>query len=164
MNKTLIILRHAHRDQIDGHDADNGLSERGLAQTEKLVKYFEKRFKGTRAFFISSPKRRCVETLAPIAAACGGKLEKDPLLAEQGASDPVEKPKAFASRLKQFHSDWLDSKHRLTVICSHGDWIPAFLERTVGVAITLKKGGYAEIDVDDEGKRLRLRYLIQEFF
>ena len=49
----------------------------------------------------------------------------------------------------------------LTVVCSHGDWIPSFLMSLLGPTPISAKGGWAEIRLDDSGPVLV--WLFQHF-
>jgi broad specificity phosphatase PhoE len=104
---------------------------------------------------LSSPKRRCVETVEPLAKATRTAVEVSDLLDEQSEND-----KAFLRRLEKFVVWWTQEPAPLIVACSHGDWIPLCLQRLTGVSTDLKKGGWAEIG-DDNG-RISLRWLLQE--
>lgn len=66
-----ILIRHAHRDTAD-RAQDNGLSKKGREQAKRLRKYFEERFPEGEGdlVLVTSPKKRCVETIEPIAESC----------------------------------------------------------------------------------------------
>jgi len=156
--KTLIIVRHAHRDKAAGRERDNGLSAKGKRQTERLLTYFDSRYRDTRPYMVSSPKVRCVETLLPLAKKEKTELQISTLLLEQGSQ---ETKKAMAKRVKRF-CDWCRSPEapELLVACSHGDWIPVCLEELTGVTVHLSKAGWAEIEWSRG--QAELRWLLQE--
>jgi 8-oxo-dGTP diphosphatase len=125
---TIVLLRHASagdRHRWVGDDALRPLDERGHAQALGLRDRLVSR--GV-AHVVSSPYVRCVETVAPLAAALGVEVETDDRLAE-GADPTVAR-----ELLTGLEPGW--------VACTHGDVI---------VAVTgemLKKG--AAFVLDDE--------------
>ena len=150
--KTLIVIRHAHRDKKEGRELDNGLSAKGRKQARQALAFFKKRFKGVRGQLFSSPKKRCVETLAPIARYARTKVTVDPELDEGGNLE---------GKAQRFLQRWHDSPAELTVISSHGDWIPVFTEIALGTSIDISKGGWLELVRD--GEDLRLTWLVQRW-
>lgn len=154
--KTLVIVRHAHRSKSLGAEANNGLSPKGKKQAQKIAKFFKKRFLGARTppqiELISSPKKRCIETLKPVSELLGIPLKTSESLIEGGH---LEK------NIEQFLIKWNQSRTPLTLICSHGDWIPAFFKKHLGITLELKKGAWAEIEVEQDHKKLT--WVIQEF-
>jgi 8-oxo-(d)GTP phosphatase len=151
--KTLIVVRHAHREKDAGKEADNGLSDLGHEQAQRILKRFASEYGDTcpRPRLVSSPKIRCMETLRPIADHCDIELEKSPLLDEGGD---------LLKSARQFLKDWSDSPDPLTIICSHGDWIPVFMKLATGESLDLGKGGYAVIRA--QGKDLSLVESLQQ--
>lgn len=150
---TLIVVRHAHRDKSEGKDVDNGLSSKGKKQASKIFEHFKKEFAGVHsARILSSPKKRCVETVQPIAEALKTKVHTSSLL-DEGPE--------LEDRARKFLADWKREGSGIAVICSHGDWIPLFLELATGVPTDLAKGGWAQVETV-EGKLVITR-LIQEF-
>lgn len=142
MSKRLIIIRHAHRDNTD-HAKDNGLSDKGHDQVKKLVKFVEKQLEGTIPQFFSSPKKRCMETLAPIAKAFGAKVDIDERLVEHG---PAETSANYHARIDEFLDFFKHECADVTVICSHGDWIPVAVHQLTNAKVGLKKAGYIEME------------------
>lgn len=155
--KKLVLIRHAHRDTTE-RDADNGLSAKGRRQAYELGEHFKKHLPGSRPLLIASPKVRCVETLEPIGAVSGSPVKTSPLLLEQGAREPVE---SILARAREFARWWLLEGPSLTLICSHGDYLPAVAETLTGTRLELKKGAWAEISMH-RGTPL-LTWLIQGF-
>ncbi len=158
LNKTLIIIRHAHRDTSKGTAQNNGLSERGRRQVRHLFDFYFEQFPDfEKPKLLSSPKKRCLETLDPLARKLERKLHGEALLDERKPSETLTQ---FKQRIRQFKKVWLKSSEELTLVCGHGDWIPLFLKDLLGAEISLKKGGWAQIEVDEKP---RLTWLIQSF-
>lgn len=163
MTKTLVLIRHAHRDTTY-RAADNGLSDKGKKQAASLLKYYLKAFPAEECEALprifSSPKRRCTETVAPIAKEAGVRVEVSDEFVEQR---PDEDQAAFRRRAQRFIDKWIaDKSTGLTLVCSHGDWLPAVLEAATGARAELKKGAWAEVVLGERGKP-RLEWLIQGF-
>lgn len=144
--KQLILMRHAHRD-TSHRESDNGLSEKGLKQATLLGKHWEKLLSGKPFALLSSPKKRCQETLAPLADALGAKVKISALLDEQASTEGDVK---FNRRIRDFLTAWDESENLITIACSHGDWIPQAIALLTGEIITLKKGGFAIIQARHE--------------
>jgi broad specificity phosphatase PhoE len=167
-SRLLILIRHAHRDTVDRAE-DNGLSEKGRRQSIALARYYTKAFlseeskdyKGEKPRIYSSPKKRCMETVAAIAREAGVRVEISQDLSEQR---PEEDLASFKGRVEKFIEKWRDSKtpNRLTVVCSHGDWLPIALASATGARVELKKGSWAEVRVEGKTKP-KLDWLIQSF-
>lgn len=145
MTKTLILVRHAHRSTADRAE-DNGLTKKGGGQALAVRRFYKRRFRDNGALLLSSPKKRCLETLNPLAKALGRKIKKDDRL--------LEGSERMKARLGDFWEWWLEEAPRRVVACSHGDWIPDFLALAVHAPIPLKKGGWAEISLYDGVARL----------
>ncbi len=158
-NRSLIIIRHAHRDTAD-RALDNGLSAKGKSQVSGLVTLSLKRFSEELRKdldFFSSPKRRCTETLAPICAKQKAKLSLDSLLLE---CQPRESQAVYERRVRLWCDRWKKSGNLITVICSHGDWIPIAVRVLTGGEVTVKKGSW--IEVRGEGKEFKIYSVIQD--
>ena len=155
--KTLIVTRHAHRDKAQGREVDNGLSEKGLQQAKRLTQYFEKKYGGKKPHVMSSPKVRCQETVQAIADITKRKLEISDLLDEQHEG---ESSKAYKKKVEEFLRWWKEEGPPLLIINSHGDWIPLFFEIAIGTCLDLKKGAWAELELDDNTPKLT--WLLQE--
>jgi broad specificity phosphatase PhoE len=141
-HKRLLLVRHAHRN-TDEPSRDNGLSEKGHEQVERLVRYFQEQLKDEKIQFFTSPKKRCRETLGPIAKTLKGDIEVDDRITETG---PIENQSELRSRLESFFDEWLYEGTDVTVVCSHGDIIPVVVERLTGARIGIKKAGVVEIE------------------
>ena len=151
--KTLILIRHAHRN-TDEPSRDNGLSQKGEEQVKKLIQYAQKRLVSrdltfddeaeSQALFLCSPKKRCQETLAPLAKAMSSKLIIDERLTE---ALPFETAKAYDARISDFLRFWKKEGPAVTLLCSHGDWIPMAVQQLTGAKIGIKKAGWIEIQL-----------------
>lgn len=153
-DKTLILVRHAHRDTSEGRERDNSLSEKGREQAKAISRYFRERFKKETPLLVSSPKVRCIETLLPLADKLGSEVKVLDVLDEQHGADAE-----FQRQIEKFFRWWKQRAPETVMACSHGDWIPAFVRLSVGTSIDLKKGGWLEIEARD-GK-LSLRWVLQ---
>jgi phosphohistidine phosphatase SixA len=103
----LLLVRHAsagHRADWKWDDRDRPLDERGRGQAARLFKKLES-FRIER--ILTSPYLRCVETIAPLAAACGMQPElRGELGVERQATDGIELVRSLVG-----HD---------VVICGHG--------------------------------------------
>lgn len=140
----LYVVRHAHagtRGQHDGPDSERPLTERGWRQARGLVELL-----GDAGItrLVTSPFRRCRETLVPLSEALGLPVEPDDRLAEGSGFGPVLE---LAEELRETPA----------VLCSHGDVIPDLLEVLVRRGIELQdparwpKGCTWVLTRDDEG-------------
>lgn len=155
--KRLVLIRHAHRD-VEDRTRDNGLSAKGHEQVKKLFKFAKRRLDSDEdAWFVSSPKRRCIETLLPVAEHFQQQLEIDPALDEAGR---LESAADFSKRLSEWISKWKFQGPELTVLCSHGDWIPNIVFQLTGAKIGLKKAAWCEIEW--VGGEAYLTWLVQK--
>ena len=161
MAKTLVLIRHAHRDNTS-RELDNGLTDRGREQARALKRFFAERYSpkdiGSGLWLVSSPKRRCLETMAPLAKPLDRVVDIHPDLDEQGRREDVN---GLELRVQGFLREWTQGAVPLTVVCSHGDWIPAALFHLLGLRMEIKKGSWAEVEWD-EG-RAQLKWYIPSF-
>lgn len=134
--KTLILVRHAHRDKPNGGADDNGLSTKGQAQAEALKKFFLKKYPRTLPLLVSSPKQRCVETLMPLAQKLDLEVE---IMKQLGEGDSLK------TKIHKFFEWWQKEAPTLVVACSHGDWIPEFIELTAGARLVCSKASWCEL-------------------
>ena len=128
----IAFVRHAHagsRSAWTEDDRDRPLSEKGRAQAKSLVSLLHS---SSVTALISSPYLRCIQTLEPLAEASGIPVTLEDRLAEDTA---------FEITLSL-----LEHLDEGTVLCSHGDVIPATVDALVrrGLIIdgpsALKKG------------------------
>lgn len=111
---TVFLVRHAQagsRKGFDGDDRARRLTAEGRHQSADIAGLLVDL--GATAV-LSSPYRRCIETVAPAAAALGQSVEIDERLGEGPADGAIE----LVRRLSRSGA----------AICSHGDVIPAILE------------------------------------
>ncbi|MBL0349280.1 MAG: histidine phosphatase family protein [Elusimicrobia bacterium] len=155
---TLLILRHAHR-SLSHPGLDNGLSAKGREQARLILKLFKSFFgRPSNTLLLSSPKKRCLETLRPIAKLTGVRMGTDDRLLEQR---PAETHNQFEDRVRRFINEQRKAASPLTVVCSHGDWVPVALRLATGGRMRLKKGGWAQVEFE-KGAAPRLSWLLQK--
>ena len=142
--KTLIFIRHAHR-ELDHPSKDNGLSDKGQEQVKKLVKFAKHRLEGKQPLFVTSPKKRCIETVSPITVEIAPKelVQIDLRLDEHSAS---ENDALYLARIDEFLDFWKYEGPETMVVCSHGDWLPIAIHKLTGIHLALKKGAWVEIE------------------
>lgn len=161
MSKTLVLVRHAHRDTAR-RELNNGLSEKGKEQAKGLRRFFANRFdandfkKGI--WFVSSPKLRCVETLAPMAKLLEKSVDIHPDLDEQTSKETGAQ---FEQRIRRFLQEWKQGGPEFTILCSHGDWLPLAVFQLLGLSQDFKKGGWLELEF--EGAHPFLRWCVPSF-
>ena len=143
--KKLILVRHAHRIKTLGGAGDDGISLKGQLQAKKIRRQLKKLWPAGPFILLSSPKRRCIETLMPLAEKWGLDIQINLLLGEGG--DTPRKIEAFI--------EWWQAEAALYVIaCSHGDWIPKCVEKLTGARCEVRKGSWLEIH--DNGQSITL--------
>ena len=142
--KILVLVRHAHRNTMKGRERDNGLSSKGKAQARAFQKYFQKLHGNDRFTLISSPKKRCTETLAPLARRCRCRVKVSKVFSEpQGGETAAQ----YKRRIRASARWWKNQGPKSLVVCSHGDWIPLFTKAVLGIEIALQKGGWLEMNL-----------------
>ena len=112
----LYVVRHADaggRSSWDGPDETRPLTNRGRHQADAIAE--DLRSAGVTRL-VSSPYRRCTQTLVPLAAHLGVAVESDERLAEGAGGDDAL---ALADELRK--------ESEAAVVCSHGDVIPELL-------------------------------------
>lgn len=126
---TTYLVRHAsagRRDDSDPDDAERPLDEAGRSQAERLAAWLSHE-PITR--ILTSPYRRCVESVGPLARLVGLDLE---IVEDLGEGTPVERSwEVLASAAR---TD--------AVLCSHGDVIPDLIRRAQmrGLVVPGKSG------------------------
>jgi len=112
-----IVLRHASagdRKEWKGDDRERPLDEKGRLQAQKLVEMLEP-YRVDR--IVSSPFRRCLETVEPLARARGLEIERSDELADGVGADRAK--------------NLLESLSRsAAVTCGHGEEIESLFGRT----------------------------------
>jgi broad specificity phosphatase PhoE len=122
------IVRHAcagSRDEWHGDDAERPLDPVGRAQAEALAEQLGREPAGR---LRSSPARRCVETLAPLAARWEVPIERCPVLAVDAAVESV---------LDLLANQSLDRD----LLCTHGEVMAALLERLEEAGTMIRSSG-----------------------
>lgn len=112
----LYVVRHAHagsRSAWEGPDEARPLTKKGLRQSDAIAA--ELRSAGV-SRLVSSPYRRCIQTLEPLAFHLDLPVEPDERLAE-GAGGVAALELA----------DELAKEPEAAAVCSHGDVIPELL-------------------------------------
>jgi phosphohistidine phosphatase SixA len=144
------LVRHAHAGSRAAWDDDDDLrplSQKGTRQAKDLLARFDDENVGC---VVSSPSRRCVETVEPLAKRLGTDIDIRKEFLE--GADPDD---AIASLLKL--------APRNPVVCSHGDLIPKMIRRLVAAGMRTKdanisqKGSLWVIEVD-KGRPKKARY------
>lgn len=111
---SIYLVRHAKagsRSQWEGDDTLRPLSKRGRQQADAVGQRLRKLGGGS---LIASPYARCVQTLEPLAHRRGVVINTDERLAEDSGFDGA--------------IELLASVPDGSVLCSHGDVIPATIE------------------------------------
>lgn len=148
---TLFLLRHAtagDRSKWEGVDALRPLTKKGRRQSEALAESL--RDAGIEKIY-SSPYTRCVQTVEPLADAIGAKVIEHDALAE---GPDIDAAYALADEMVGYNA----------LLCSHGDVIPAVINRMMWAGLTLEsrfycsKGSMWEIDLEG-GRFTTARYV-----
>lgn len=142
-------MRHAKagsRHRFDGPDQLRPLSAGGRRQADALAALLGPVRPAT---LCSSPYRRCVETLEPLAAGLGTRIHTDDRLAEGNSADGLL---ALALDLPA-----------PAVLCTHGDVLEDLLARVARTGVPLEtdridKGGTWVLQIDG-GEVAKARYL-----
>jgi 8-oxo-dGTP diphosphatase len=112
------LVRHAKagsRNDFDGDDRERPLTNNGRQQAAALATRLAAL---SPSIIVSSPYRRCVETVEPLAVAVGSEVRLDEALGEFFIER--SQPEALLMTLVQSLPD-------RAVVCSHGDVIPAII-------------------------------------
>ena len=120
---SIFVVRHAKagsRHKWEGDDRQRPLSNAGWRQAEGIARRLADE-KVTSLW--SSPFRRCVETLEPLAAHAGLEIAADDRLAEAAALSEV--------------LDLLRAAGDGAVLCSHGDVVPDIVDGLIRRGATL---------------------------
>lgn len=137
---TIHLLRHGeagNRNKWDGVDAVRPLNKRGRKQAVAIAERLAGR--GIERIY-TSPYVRCVQTVEPLAAAIGAKVRTHEALAE---GPDVDAAYELIDNLVGYNA----------VLCTHGDVIPAVVNRMMWAGLTLdsrfycSKGSNWEVDL-----------------
>jgi broad specificity phosphatase PhoE len=113
----LILLRHG--DKLRSHtDPNMDLSLQGLEQAQRLVELRETQFPTPQVIY-SSPKKRAVSTVSPLAKSLGLKPQIHPDLDEQSSG---ESRRDLDRRITGFLNS-VTSRSGTVLACSHADWL-----------------------------------------
>ncbi|MFF3438008.1 NUDIX domain-containing protein [Streptosporangium sp. NPDC002721] len=130
----LVLVRHGlagNRQDWEGDDDERPLDRRGRAQAEVLAGVLGA-FRLTE--LVSSPSRRCVQTLEPYAGRAGLPIRLEPVLSENG----------YDSRATLRLAAEAMASNRPVALCSHGKVLPDLIagldERAGGTR--LSKGAF----------------------
>ena len=145
--KQIFFIRHGHAHQ--GHNGDpdlRALSEKGKLQALESAEFLARAIDPDRLQTIdlySSPKLRCLETMAPISDKLGVKLLQTPLLTETHYDESTS---AFIGRIQEFIARWLRSSASTAIACTHSDVIPEAVRLMTRIDIHgVKNAGIYEI-------------------
>lgn len=126
---TLFLLRHAaagDRMKWKGVDAVRPLTKKGRRQAMSIAKYLQS--SGIERIY-TSPYTRCVETVEPLAEMVGAKVIEHDALAE---GPDIDAAYDLCDALVGYNA----------VLCSHGDVIPAVMNRMMWAGLTLESRFY----------------------
>ncbi len=148
---TISLLRHGaagDRSKWEGDDHKRPLTKKGRKQAKALAR----RLQGQGIDrIVTSPLQRCVETVEPIANATGAKIELSDALAE---GPDIDAAYELVDSLVGYNA----------LLCSHGDVIPATINRLMWLGMSLdsrfycSKGSIWEIEVE-RGRFTTGRYI-----
>ncbi|MEA1901917.1 MAG: NUDIX hydrolase [Actinomycetota bacterium] len=148
---TIHLYRHGaagNRAKWKGEDLGRPLTKKGKRQAEAIARRLENA--GIERV-VTSPYERCIQSAKPLAKAIGAKVEVNAALAE----DPdVDAAYSLIDSLVGNNA----------VLCSHGDVIPAVINRMMWAGLSLEsrfycsKGSIWEIEVEN-GKFTTGRYV-----
>ena len=158
----VLVVRHGcagHKRDFDGEDAERPLDASGERQAVALADLLVVADLGIRRL-LTSPARRCRDTLVPLGRRLGLAVEDDPALAVHGVDDALWQVLAAPSAVS-------------AALCTHGELMQPLLThlRTQGVAITadrdddewlLTKGTAWLLDRTDDGRVTALRHLVPD--
>lgn len=137
---TLFLLRHGaagDRSKWEGIDAVRPLTKKGRRQANAIADHLRTR---DIEKIYTSPYTRCVQTVEPLADAIGAKIVEHDALAE---GPDIDAAYDLADELVGHNA----------VLCSHGDVIPAVINRMMWAGLTLEsrfycsKGSIWEVDL-----------------
>jgi phosphohistidine phosphatase SixA len=150
------LARHAcagSRDRWAGDDAERPLDPVGGAQALALAELLGRAPAGR---LLSSPSRRCVDTLAPLAARWEVPVEREAALAADAPADAL----LDLVTARAFDGD---------LLCTHGEAMERLLARLGGVLVAgdpaelLAKGTLWELTIAD-GEVRALRHVVPSGF
>ena len=126
---TIFLLRHAaagNRDKWKGDDTQRPLTKKGRKQSEIVAKTLaEMQIER----IVTSPYERCIDSVRPLAERIGAKVEISQALAE---GPDIDAAYELVDSLVGHNA----------VLCSHGDVIPAVINRLMWAGLTLDSRFY----------------------
>ena len=131
----VFLIRHAHAGQrtFGLHDRYRPLSDEGRLQADELAAFFSTSSSGGLSAIYSSPATRCVQTMEPSAQAAGLEItEQEDLWEDAGLDDAMV-------AIEQACRVLTDSE--AVAFCSHGNLIPAIVERLGHLGIVINGRG-----------------------
>jgi 8-oxo-(d)GTP phosphatase len=147
----LYLFRHTtagDRSRWRGRDEDRSLTKKGWREADAIASSLANA--GIERI-LSSPYERCVQSVKPLAKLIKAPIETSPLLAEEPDIDAAY---ALVDSVVGYNA----------IICSHGDVIPALINRMMWAGLSLEsrfycsKGSIWVVEVDG-GKFTTARYL-----
>lgn len=141
---TIVFIRHAHRDTSE-RDIDNGISTKGRDQVKKLIKRYESGKLPPGEVFWTSPKKRCLETLTPVASRAAKVAVVEALLDEQSENEDRQD---FSKRITEL-IEKVSKENQTVYLCSHGDFIPLAIEMLSGNSVDVSKGEAVVLESND---------------
>jgi broad specificity phosphatase PhoE len=116
----LILLRHASREH--GPSGNPGLNARGKMEAVTLIEQLQPHLPNSLAdlALLTSPKRRAIETLAPLSQALSIVPEIQQNLDERMLD---ENGSAFAKRITHLLKQIETTQKSVTILCTHADWL-----------------------------------------
>jgi broad specificity phosphatase PhoE len=149
---SIFLVRHAHagsRSRWEEDDSLRPLSAKGRRQARHVLDLLRAAATGP---LYSSPSRRCIETLEPLAELTGRPIKTVDVLDEGNTGTAAERFLIKHARENP-------------VACSHGDVIPRVLQRLHAAGMRTDddiypaKGSVWVLDVNDKGSVVRGTYL-----
>jgi broad specificity phosphatase PhoE len=130
----IIFMRHAHRDVVDT-SFDDGLSEKGWAQCERLEKFFRRR-KIHVDEIRSSPKLRCMQTAEFVSKIWGLPVHEDWNLMECSSQSEKDCRKRVIAAAEKWRAE-----SKTLLLATHGDILDLLLRwGTQASGPEIKKG------------------------
>lgn len=139
---TIYLVRHAlarNREKWEAEDDLRPITKRGRKQAGAIAEILADR---EIERIVSSPSLRCVQSVEPLAEAVGTKVAVSDALAE---GPDIDAAYALIDSLVGYN----------TVLCSHGDVIPAVINRLIWAGLTIdsrfycSKGSIWEVQVEN---------------
>lgn len=150
--KHLIVIRHARplhptTENLEA-GSDCSLSPAGQKQAAQFAEFMTHEFSHQTSLILSSPKKRCQETVVPLAEGLGLSVQSWEILNEGGS---------LREKSKKLQEWWKENAPPLAVLCSHGDLIPVLCEVLIGVPVELGKGQWLHAQlVHGKGKLIKI--------